>query len=195
MERDAGRHDDMVLARAARAGRDGAWREIYDGTCQPLFNFLCYQTGDRDRARDLLQETYVAAMDRLGDYRGDGSLLSWLRTIALRRCLDWRRRAATRLRKLAELAREMPPPLARSPEADTRVLGDSFEAALARLSSKQRAALLLRELEDLTFRDVAAALGCSEATARVHHHRACRNMRRLLGEGAELVPDGTTGGV
>lgn len=66
----------------------------------------------------------MAAMDRLDDYRGDGSLLSWLRTIALRRCLDWRRRAATRLRKLAELAREMPPPLARSPEADSRTLGD-----------------------------------------------------------------------
>jgi len=188
------RHDDTELAGQALAGRDGAWREIYDRTCQPLFNFLCYQTGDRDRARDLLQETYVTAMARIGDYRGEGRLDGSLRTIALRKCLDWRRRAATRLRKLGELARELPSPLERSAEEDTVVLGDSFEEALAGLSSKQRAALLLRELEDLPFRDVAAALGCSEATARVHHHRACRNMRRLLGEGVALVPDGTTGG-
>ncbi|MCP4290556.1 MAG: RNA polymerase sigma factor, partial [bacterium] len=65
-----------------------AWREIYDNTCQSLFNFLCYQTGDRDTARDLLQETYLTALEKLDSYQGGGTLLSWLRTVALRKCLD-----------------------------------------------------------------------------------------------------------
>ena len=61
------------------AGDQAAWRAIYDDTCQPLFNFLCYQTGDREVAKDLLQETYVTALGRLGTYRGEGSVTGWLR--------------------------------------------------------------------------------------------------------------------
>ena len=96
---------DLELARAAHLGDSTAWRTIYDETCQPLFNFLCWQTGDRDAARDLLQETYIVALERLDGFRGDGSLLGWLRAVALRRALDWRRRVALRVRKLAALAR------------------------------------------------------------------------------------------
>ena len=66
--------------------------------------------------------------------------------------------------------------------------------ALDRLSPRQRAALLLRELEDLPFASVALQLGCSEATARVHHHRACRNLRKWLAEGDDLVFSSQAGG-
>ena len=195
MKQDPDRHDqEMALVSAARTGCDNAWRNIYDDTCQSLFNFLCYQAGDRDVARDLLQETYVTAMKQINGFRGEGSLLSWLRTIALRKCLDWRRRVATRMRKLREMAWDLPLQFDRVTEPASTMFGDSFEAALARLSPKQRAALLLRELEDLSFRVVAAELQCSEATARVHHHRACQSMRRLLGNETVLVPDGNTGG-
>ena len=100
------RAEELELAHAAVAGDEKAWRRIYDETNQPLFNFLCYQTGDRDTARDLLQETYVTALGRLDTFQGPGSLLGWLRTVALRKCLDWRRRATRHLHKLAAFARE-----------------------------------------------------------------------------------------
>ena len=88
--------DDLDLARAATGGDEIAWRRIYDETNQQLYNFLCYQTGDRDAARDLMQETYVTALRRLDTYRGQGTLLSWLRAVGLRKCLDWRRRVSLR---------------------------------------------------------------------------------------------------
>jgi RNA polymerase sigma factor (sigma-70 family) len=179
--------DDLKLAKAAVQGDESAWRRIYDDTCQPLFNFLCYQTGDRDAARDLLQETYVTALQRLDSFQGQGSLLAWLRAVALRKCLDWRRRAGARLRKLTALARERTHLASSGAEEVFPGLGDGLQAALDRLSSRQRAALLLRELEDLPFADIAESLGCGEATARVHYHRACRNMRKYLREGNDLV--------
>jgi RNA polymerase sigma factor (sigma-70 family) len=179
--------DDLKLAKAAVQGDESAWRRIYDDTCQPLFNFLCYQTGDRDAARDLLQETYVTALQRLDSFQGQGSLLAWLRAVALRKCLDWRRRAGARLRKLTALARERTHLASSGAEEAFPGLGDGLQAALDRLSSRQRAALLLRELEDLPFADIAESLGCGEATARVHYHRACRNMRKYLREGNDLV--------
>lgn len=178
---------DLELARAAAGGDELAWRRLYDATHQPLFNFLAYQTGDREAARDLLQETYVTALGRLDTYRGQGTLLSWLRAVGLRKCLDWRRRVKLRVRKLAALALEHTSPSAAGANAVFPGLGDGFQAALDRLSPHQRAALLLRELEDAPFAEIAVALGCGEATARVHHHRACRNLRAWLGDGPDLV--------
>ncbi len=186
--------DDLDLARAATGGDETAWRRIYDETNHQLYNFLCYQTGDRDAARDLMQDTYVTALRRLDTYRGQGTLLSWLRSVGLRKCLDWRRRASLNIRKLATFAREYTPLAATGAEETFPGLGDGFQAALDRLSPRQRAALLLRELEDQPFAEIAAALGCGEATARVHYHRACRNMRQWLENGDDLVFNGNAQG-
>lgn len=178
---------DLELAREALTGDDRAWRGIYDQTNQQLFNFLCYQTGDRDTARDLLQDTYVTALGRLDTYQGTGTLLSWLRTVALRKCLDWRRQTGVYLRKLTAFAREKSSDTETTAQETFPGLGEGIQQALDRLSPRQRAALLLRELEDQPFAEIAAALGCGEATARVHHHRACQNLRSWLQEGDDLV--------
>ena len=161
------KREDIRLARSAFGGNSRAWRDIYDQTCQPLFNFLCYQTGDRDTASDLMQETYVTALGRLDGYQGRGTLLSWLRAVALRKCLDWRRRVSLRMRKLTAFAHEQSS-LATPPAQETCPgLSDDFQAALDRLSPRQRAALLLRELEDLSFAEIAENLGCGEPTTMV----------------------------
>jgi RNA polymerase sigma factor (sigma-70 family) len=181
------RERDRELAQAAISGDDRAWRRIYDETNQSLFNFLCYQTGDREAALDLLQETYVTALGKLDSYLGAGTLLGWLRSVALRKCLDWRRRVKLRMRRLTEFHRESSSDTLSNTQGPLPGMGDGFQDALGRLSPKQRAALLLRELEDLPFAEVAEAIGCSEATARVHHHRACANMRHFFEQGEDLV--------
>ncbi len=186
---------DLELAQRASAGDESAWRQIYDQTHARLYNFLCYQTGDRDVARDLLQETFVVAFTRLDTFRGQGSLLGWLRKVALRKCLDWRRQVALRVRKMAALARDISPLVSTGAQETFPGLGDGIQAALDRLSSRQRAALLLRELEDQPFAVIADNLGCSESTARVHHHRACRNLRQWLEQGDDLVFGGNAGGM
>jgi len=144
---------------------------------------------------DLLQETYVVAFTRLTTYRGQGSLLGWLRKVALRKCLDWRRRVALRVRKMSALARDVNPVLVGTDSDNFPGLGDGLQNALDRLSPRQRAALLLRELEGQSFSDVAESLGCSEATARVHHHRACHKLRRWLTQGEDLVFGNHAGGI
>jgi RNA polymerase sigma factor (sigma-70 family) len=173
---------DLELARRALQGERDAWRRLYEESCQPLFNLLCYQTGDRETAKDLLQETYLTALRHLDSYRGDGPLLGWLRVIALRKSLDWRRGWARKLRRLSPLTESG----AVAPAApEPRLAGETaaIQAALDGLPPRQRAVLLLRELEELSFREIADTLGCREPTARVHYHRAREQMRRRLGEG------------
>jgi len=171
---------DRNLTERARQGAEASWRAIYESTCDRLFAFLCYQIGDRDEARDILQETYLQAFRRLETYRGEAPLGVWLRSIALGRAIDWKRVILRRLKRTARLTES-----SAQVEPDIRhVQFDSERGALYRalggLSRHQRAALLLREWEGCSFREIADHLGCGESTARVHHARARERMRTTL---------------
>ena len=171
---------DRNLTERARQGDEAAWRAIYESTCDRLFAFLCYQIGDRDEARDILQETYLQAFRRLATYRGEAPLEVWLRAIALGRSRDWKRVILRRLKRSATLTES-----SALVEPDTQQVRfesehGALQQALGRLSHRQRAALLLREWEERSFREIAELLGCNESTARVHHARAREHMRAML---------------
>jgi RNA polymerase sigma-70 factor (ECF subfamily) len=171
---------DRNLTQRATQGDEASWRAIYQSTCDRLFAFLCYQVGDRDEARDILQETYLLAFRKLETYRGEAPLEVWLRSIALGRSLDWKRVILRRLKRtsmLTESSAQVEPDI-------QHVHFDSERGALHRalrtLSHHQRAALLLREWDGLSFREIGETLGCRENTARVHHARARDRMRGAL---------------
>jgi RNA polymerase sigma-70 factor (ECF subfamily) len=171
---------DRNLTERARRGDPAAWRAIYDSTCDRLFAFLCYQIGDRDEARDILQETYLQAFRRLDTYRGEAPLEVWLRSIALGRSIDWKRVILHRIKRTVRLEES-------SALVEPDIQGVRFDSedsalhrALGQLSHHQRAALLLREWEGRSFREIAELLGCAESTTRVHHARAREHMRAAL---------------
>ncbi len=175
--------EDVALARRAQAGDETAWRILYQRTRQRLFALLAYQTGDRDEALDLLQEVYLHAFRSLRSYRGEGSLDAWLAVMAIRRARDWRRKLVRKKRHAPddeEIGRTMEATGPRGPDPDALPLRGVLERALGQLHERPRAAFLLREVEDLSFREVAEALGVNEATARVHHLRARRALQGLL---------------
>jgi RNA polymerase sigma-70 factor (ECF subfamily) len=198
----------VALAQRAKAGDETAWRILYQRTRQRLFALLAYQTGDREEALDLLQEVYLHAFRSLGHYRGDGSLDAWLAVMAIRRARDWKRRLVRRKKHAAddaEIGRTMEAAAPHGPDPDALPLRGVLEQALAQLHERPRAAFLLREVEELSFREVAAALGVNEATARVHHLRARRALQELLkdeprargftgaGDGPEAAEEGPGG--
>lgn len=178
---------DRELAQRAAHGEEPAWRTIYEETCDRLFAFLCFQVGDRDQAHDLLQETYLQAFRQLHRYRGEAPLGAWLRAIALRKALDWKRSVLRRIKRSAALTEtsavsDGDPPDVRF-DSERRALAE----AIAALSPLQRAALLLREWEGWDFREIARALRCKESTARVHHTRARQRLIRTLNPASVTV--------
>jgi RNA polymerase sigma-70 factor (ECF subfamily) len=171
---------DRDLTERARQGDAAAWRALYDSTCDRLFSFLCYQMGDRDEARDILQETYLQAFRSLDGYRGEAPLAVWLRSIAFGRSTDWKRVILRRLKRGARLEDSG---VVLEPEIHgVRFASEdhALQRALGKLSHQQRAALLLREWDELSFAEIAGLLGCAESTARVHHTRAREHMRTVL---------------
>jgi RNA polymerase sigma factor (sigma-70 family) len=175
--------DDLALARRALARDEAAWRAIYERTRQRLFALLAYHTGDREDALELLQDVYLHAFQGLARYRGEGPLEAWLCVMAIRRARDWKRRLFRKRRHEvddAEIGRAMDAGAPAGADESALPLRRLLDRALAALPERQRAAFLLREVEDLSFRDVAEALGVNEATARVHHLRARRALQSLL---------------
>lgn len=171
---------DRNLTERARQGDQTSWRTIYESTCERLFAFLCYQVGDRDEARDILQETYLQAFRRLETYRGEAPLEVWLRSIALGRAIDWKRVILRRLKRTTRLDESIALVAPEGPSVQFDSESSALHRALGKLSRHQRAALLLREWEGRSFREISDLLGCAESTARVHHARAREHMRANL---------------
>jgi RNA polymerase sigma-70 factor (ECF subfamily) len=171
--------EDLALARRAALQDEAAWREIYDVTRDRLFALLSYYTGDREEALDLLQETYLGAIRTIESYRGDGSLASWLAIIAIRRARDWRRKLVQWRRKHDALTAERLNDPLHVPDEHARL---KVRETIAGLKGNQRGAFLMREMEGMSFREIGHALGCDEATARVHYFRARGTMQSLLGD-------------
>lgn len=171
-------HPDLDLARRAASGDEEAWRSIYSATHDRLFGLLAYHLGNRDEARDVLQETYVSAVQGIDRYRGDGSIESWLVGIAVRRAQDWKRRFLGRFKRTDTL--EGDPPRREGLPQPNPEEGIRLRQALARLPERQRGAVLLHEWMGYSFREVGEILGVSEATARVHAFRGRETLRAQL---------------
>ena len=175
--------EDLALAKRAADRDEAAWRTIYERTRRRLFSLLAYHVGDREEALELLQEVYLHAFQGLSRYRGDGPLEAWLAIMAIRRARDWKRKVVRKRRHGVddeEISRDLDESAPRGPDPSAHPLRLLLDRALATLPERQRSAFLLREVEDLSFRDVAEALGVNEATARVHHLRARRALQELL---------------
>jgi RNA polymerase sigma factor (sigma-70 family) len=121
-------------------------------------------------AEDCFQETFLAALRAYPRLRPDSSPRPWLLTIAHNKAIDHLRRAAReRATEIDALGEDSPP----APD-------QAIWSAVAGLPPRQRAAVALRYVGDLTHREIAAAIGCSEEASRRSLHDGLKTLRRQL---------------
>src|SRR5262245_46840497 len=82
---------DLELAQRCRAGDDAAFEELYRQYAGRLFNLAWRMAGSSYAAEDLLQEIFLAVHRKLGGFRGESSLGTWLYRLAVNHCLDYLR--------------------------------------------------------------------------------------------------------
>jgi RNA polymerase sigma-70 factor (ECF subfamily) len=149
-----------------------------------LLRFLRRMVGDADLAQDLLQETFVAAFRHRAGARPE-SARGWLFTIAANRARNALRDGAWSVtngeRVEATLARLAEADGLPEAEALRHELRAQIAVAVAQLPADSREAVLLRDMEDLPYAEVAAVLGLTEGAARVRVHRARERLREALG--------------
>lgn len=150
---------------------------LFDALHDRLFRLARRLSGDREEARDLVQETFLRAARRPAAVPdGEGSGEAWLVRILVNLCRDRHRRTGVRARVHESLRRGEE---TRHPE-DAAVARATVQAALARLAPRRRAAIVLHEIEGLPAREVARLLGIAEVTVRWHLLAARRELASVL---------------
>jgi RNA polymerase sigma factor (sigma-70 family) len=186
----AGPHEDVELARRAAAGDGGAFATLYDRHERRAYN-LCYRiTGSPEDAADATQETFLKVLERLPSL-GDRELNfgSYLLSAARNASYD-----AIERRRRAAPAGEIPDsavPVAAGAAPDAPDMGalraahqEDIRAANALLPARQREALALRELADLSYDEVANVMGMNRNSVAQLISRARLNLRDGLRRGA-----------
>ncbi|MDX9830839.1 MAG: RNA polymerase sigma factor [Anaerolineae bacterium] len=171
--------DDCSLARAARTDR-AAFDLLYRRYVDRVYRYCYAHAGNRADAEDLTAQTFVAALESLGRYRGRGPFAAWLFSIARHKCADhYRRQYASRSEPLSAVHSD-PASLPAGPEEVVyrNDLLACIEGALPHLSPDRREAIMLRFWGGLSIRAVAAAMGRSESAAKMLVWRAVAELRR-----------------
>ena len=196
--------DDRKLVRAAQKGDAQAFRELVVKYQRRVFQLALGMLKDPDDAMDISQETFVRVHRYLPSFKGDSSFFTWTYRIAMNLCLDAQRRKGRAERidategDEAEIEAAMDPPSAAlaGPQRATlnNELKEKIEEALQGLSENHRSILLLREVEGLSYEDLAKVLGIRKGTvmSRLFHARLKmqKKLREYLGEDAPEPEEG-----
>jgi RNA polymerase sigma-70 factor (ECF subfamily) len=142
-----------------------------------LLRFLTGLVGDVEVARELCQDTFLAAFRGLPGTRGELKLSAWLHTIALNRARSFHRRR--RLRSFLPLDDSY---AAKEDTQESVVLSDSVRRVMRRLPDKYAQVLLLQVVSGLSCKEIAEIVGCSEGAVKVRLLRAREIFRRLYRE-------------
>ena len=193
---------DEELLGAYQQGDPGAFEALLRRHRAPLFTFLVRMLGDREKAEDLAQETFLRIVKGAQAWERRARFQTWLFTIARNLCVDQSRR--DRFRKAESLDAQGPegdPPMAESVPgreidpgrgAESARLRPLLQKALLELPAEQREVFVLREQAGLPFREIAELTGVNENTVKSRMRYALLGLRKALaaaGVSEELAAD------
>ncbi len=176
-----GSSSDTELIRRFNQGEAAAFGELVRRYQDRVYNLCRYMIVDADEARDAAQDTFIKACNALKAYRPDAGFYTWLYRIAVNTCLDHRKRRRIEPADDEGIIENVSSPDP-SPEQlyEAKETGMLIQAALARLQEKHRTAIILREVEGLSYEEIADVLDTSVGTVKSRISRAREELRRIL---------------
>jgi len=160
---------------------------LFDLHRSKVMNLSWRMLGSQQEAEDALQEIFIKVFDRIKNYRGDSAFSTWVYRMTTNHCLDILRRRKI----LSFMGFENVPEVADKKDSEKAVdLGFSpvIAKTLEKLPEKQKLCLLMREMDDLSYEDIALALQLSLGTVKSNIHRAKAFLKESL-EKEGLTPD------
>ena len=193
---------------AFKSGDAGAFTTLVQRHRQTVFLFILRYVGHRQRAEDLLQETWLKIVRNSPGYLPTAKFTTWVFTVARNLCFDSTRKEAFRkstatsldspLREDDErtLNEMVPDEVMHSPDrgAESALVRGVLERALRALPDEQREVFVLREYQGITFKEIGEVVGVNENTAKSRMRYALEGLRKSLNEAgieADLVPGNT----
>jgi RNA polymerase sigma-70 factor (ECF subfamily) len=178
---------DEIIVERALTGDAEAFGEIVRRWERRIFALTYGMLGREEDARDATQETFLAAFRNLRGFRGEAKVSSWLHRIAVNQCISRQRRSKVRSESAFEdaeetNARSFATPLSYSP---ARVVEGRQETAAVRrainsLPIELRQVVVMKEFEELTFREISEALDLPLSTVKSRLYTAMKQLQMRL---------------
>jgi RNA polymerase sigma-70 factor (ECF subfamily) len=173
--------DENALIQKILEGDPAAERAFYDSHVERVHRLAFRMTGDEDLAREFTQDTFIRAFERLGGFRGDSALATWLHAIAVSVVLNGLRR---RKRK-REVELDEAPPLSVGPAPVEPNLRRRLKQAIDALSERYRLVFVMHDIEGYTHEEIGSALQVATGTSKAMLFRARARLREQLADVAK----------
>jgi RNA polymerase sigma-70 factor, ECF subfamily len=168
---------DSELVEACRKGYRRAQHQLYETYRQRVHALMMRMIGNQEEASDLAQDAFLRVFNRIGDFRGESALGTWIHRVAVNEALQHLRRKR-RYQKVTEAIAEDPRRLDLHTE-DPDVSLD-VNSALNRLPERMRQMVLMRYHDGLDYSEIARHLGVKQGTVASGLNRARQQLREIL---------------
>jgi len=175
---------DEIIVERALTGDAEAFGELVRRWERRIFALTYGMLGREEDARDATQETFLAAFRNLRGFRGEAKVSSWLHRIAVNQCISRQRRSKVRSESALEEEHEtsFTTPLNYSPAhvAEGRQETAAVRRAINSLPVELRQVVVMKEFEELTFREIADALDLPLSTVKSRLYTALKQLQMRL---------------
>jgi RNA polymerase sigma-70 factor, ECF subfamily len=192
--------DDLTLVKRVKSGDQRAFKLLVERYQRKIYAVALGMVKDKEEAYDVAQEAFVKVYKYLDHFKGDASFYTWLYRITVNICIDVLRRKGAQKGEHVELDESLAMDtseanigalgtrLGTNPQKSAlrKELAQKIQEALEQVPEKHRAILLLREIEGMSYEDLARTLGIPKGTvmSRLFHARA--KVQKILSEYLEL---------
>ncbi len=174
---------ESQLVERCRQGDRDAQRELYAQTCDRIYRLLLKMTHNQEDASDLTQGTYIRVFQNIDQFDGASRVATWVYRVAVNEALQFLRQEKRRGRREMEARQDI---VVNSATAISNAKLDVADA-LARLSGDERALIVLRYFEGLSYAEMADVLGKPSGTIGSELNRTRRKLRDILAPEAPIT--------
>jgi RNA polymerase sigma-70 factor, ECF subfamily len=188
-----GKTEPLELIVRARTGDTQAWGDLYREFAPAIFRFCRRAMPTKEDAEDATMEIFMKLRDKLEQYDQTRSFTAWLYRVSANHCWDMLRRRKLRQDKETEDVTEMPLECPEPNQLEKLIeerTSEEVRKALSKLGARARMALAMRYYSDMSYDEIADALGVRRAFVGVVLLRARHELRQALGENSVLAAGG-----
>jgi RNA polymerase sigma-70 factor (ECF subfamily) len=187
-------NDDLNLIENFKKGDSSAFGEIVLKYQDKVYNLCRHMLGNVEDAEDAAQDVFLKAYQALPKFQPDASLFTWLYHIATNTCIDYKKKpifeslfgdSGEGEKLIHDRASDAP-----SPEKlyQSKQIDEALQKSLGKLSPKLRAIIILKEIEELSYEEIADTLEISMGTVKSRIARAREELQKLMQKFREQNP-------
>jgi RNA polymerase sigma-70 factor (ECF subfamily) len=196
---------DRKLVLRCQKGDNSAFRTLVEKYHKKAYSVALGMVHNPEDALDITQEAFIKVHKYIDNFKGSSSFYTWLYRIVINLCIDFLRREgrystvgyddalthADREVEQSDLLSQSDRAATPSQELGRKEVGEQILKAIEALSANHRAVILMREVEGLSYREMAKILSCSQGTVMSRLHHARHKLRKLLRDliAAEITKD------